>query len=190
MSSESDHDKRPDFSEKRLSGEVAFAGNIIKVHTDQVLLPNGKEASREVARHPGASVIVPMPDADTVLLEWQFRYAHNRHLLEFPAGKLDPGEDPETAAKRELLEETGYIAESWTPLLISETTPGFSDEKAHIYLAKDLQYEGHPGEPDEFLTTEKISLQRALQLVESGEITDAKTVLAILWLHQFPHLRK
>ncbi len=175
---------RPDFRERRISGKTAFRGRIIEVQTDEVLLPDGKTASREVARHPGAAVIVPLLDSQTVLLAWQYRYPLGRHLLEFPAGKLDAGELPQNAAVRELLEETGYRARKWSHILTTETSPGFCDEAAFLYLAQELEYEGHPGEADEFVATEKTPLSRALQMLADGEITDAKTIIGLLWLQQ------
>lgn len=177
---------RPDFSESRLSGNQVFAGKVINVYLDEVRLPNGNQATREVARHPGAAVIVPLLDKETVLLEWQFRYPLAQHILEFPAGKLDPGEDARTAAERELLEETGYRAGSWQHLLTTETSPGFCDERAAIFLAQQLQYEeGHTGEADEFVATEAIPIKRALSMIQNGEITDSKTVIGLLWLALF-----
>ena len=172
--------KRPDFSERRISGEIVYKGRIISVYADKVSLPGGGEAARETARHPGAAVIVPLLDEKTVLLEWQFRYPLGRHLWELPAGKLDAGEEPRAAAARELLEETGYRARRWEHLLTAETSPGFCDERAHIYLARDLEYEGHPGEEGEFVEVEAVSLRRAEEMINNGEITDAKTIIG-LW---------
>ncbi len=155
------------------------------MHKDKVSLPNGGESSREVVRHPGAAVIAPVLEDGAVLLEWQFRYPLGRHILEFPAGKLESGEDPQTAAARELLEETGYRARYWRRMLTAETSPGFCDERAHIFLARGLEYEGHPGEADEFVSVEITPFERALSMVQNGEITDAKTVAALLWLKVF-----
>lgn len=179
--------KRPDFSERRISGKTVFTGNIISVCLDKVLLPNGGAAQRETARHPGAAVIVPLPDEKTVLLEWQFRYPLGKHLWELPAGKIDAGETPRAAAERELLEETGYRAREWTHLLSAETSPGFCDERAHIYLARGLEYEGRPeSEPDEFVAAEPFSFARAAEMIQTGEITDAKTIIGLwaVWGHK------
>lgn len=175
---------RPDFSESRLRGETVFSGNVIHVCSDRVRLPDGGEASREVVRHPGAAVILPMFDKATVLLEWQFRYPLGRHILELPAGKLERGEEPRAAAERELLEETGYVAGQWNFMLATETSPGFCDERAFLYLAQELEYKGHPGEAGEFVATEKMSLKQARAMITSGEISDAKTIIGLLWLAQ------
>ncbi|MBE8157880.1 MAG: NUDIX hydrolase [Betaproteobacteria bacterium] len=172
--------ERPDFSERRISGETVFSGNIISVYADKVSLPDGGESSRETVRHPGAAVIVPLLDDKTVLLEWQFRYPLGKHIWELPAGKLDAGESPRAAAERELLEETGYRANLWEHLLTVETSPGFCDERAHIYLARGLEYEGHPGEADEFVAVEETPLKRAAEMIQTGEITDATTIIG-LW---------
>ena len=176
---------RPDFSERRVSGKTAFRGRVIQVQVDEVALPDGGAASREVARHPGAAVVVPLLDAETTLLAWQYRYPLGRHLLEFPAGKLNAGEDPQRAAEREFLEETGYKARRWSHILTAETSPGFCDERAFMYLARELEYEGHPGEDGEFVATEKTPLARAMKMLADGEITDAKTIIGLLWLRHF-----
>ncbi len=177
---------RPDFSERRVSGETVFCGRIVRVDSDEVVLPDGGTATREAVRHPGAAVIVPLADSETVVLAWQYRYPLGRHLLEFPAGKLNSGEDPRRAAARELLEETGYRARRWSHILTAETSPGFCDERAFIYLARDLEYEGHPGEEGEFVAAEKTPISRAMQMLSDGEITDAKTIIGLLWLQNFP----
>lgn len=176
---------RPDFSEHRLSGERVFAGKVLDLFVDQARLPDGSEATREVARHPGAAAILPVPEDGSVLLEWQFRYPLGRHLLEIPAGKIDPGEKPEDCARRELLEETGYEAARWDFMLSTETSPGFCDEIVHLYLARELRHKGHPGCDGEFVSTEIIALKDALQMVRAGEITDSKTVIGLLWLAEF-----
>ena len=176
---------RPDFSEHKIDGEEIFRGKVFSAHMDRVRLPNGDESTREVIRHPGAAVILPLLDEETVLLEWQFRYPLGRHILELPAGKLEPGEDPRAAAERELLEETGYRAAEWSRLVSAETSPGFCDERAQIYVARQLHYEGHSGEADEFVAAEAVAIKDALTMIKTGEITDAKTILPLLWLAFF-----
>ena len=173
--------KRPDFTERRITSEDIFSGGIIRVSVDTVSLPDGTSARREVARHPGAAVIVPLTDDEEVVLAWQFRYPLGRHLLELPAGKLEKGEEPQVTAARELLEETGYRAREWESLLEMETSPGFCDERAYVFVARGLVYEGHPGEAGEFVSVEKIPLTRALEMIFSGELTDAKTVAGLLY---------
>ena len=174
----------PDFSERRIGGDTVFIGQILRVEKDCVRLPDGGEASREVVRHPGAAVILPLVDDHTVLLEWQYRYALGRHIWEIPAGKLDGGESPRAAAERELLEETGYRARRWDAMLKINTSPGFCDEWAHLFLARDLYYEGHPGEVDEFVTVAHTPIAQAMQMIADGKINDAKTIMALFWWEQ------
>ena len=177
----------PDFTETKTKTETLFSGEMLKVQRDTVRLPDGNTATRELVRHPGAVIIAPLLDENTILLEWQYRYAPGRHLWELPAGKKDPGEDPLTAARRELLEETGYVAARWDFAADLDICVGYSDERAQIYIARDLEYQGHPGEPDEFLHIEKVPLKKAEEMMRHGEITDAKTLIGImLLLHQYP----
>lgn len=173
--------KRPDFTERRIGREEVFNGGIIRVSVDEVSLPDGSRAKREVARHPGAAVILPLTDDEQVVLAWQFRYPLGRHLLELPAGKLEKGEEPRLTAERELLEETGYRAREWTTLFTMETSPGFCDERAFVYAARGLVYEGHPGEEGEFVSVESMPLSRALEMIQEGDITDAKTIAGLLY---------
>ena len=177
--------KHLDFSEHQSNSETVFTGNFINVHRDSVILPDGNEASREVVRHPGAAIIVPLMDTHTVLLEWQFRYPLNQHLLEFPAGKLEPDEAPQLCAKRELLEETGYQARRWDFIMQIHTTPGFSDERGFIYLAQEMEYIGSRPEKGEFISVETVAIDDALTMIKNGEITDAKTIIGLLWLNAY-----
>ena len=179
--------KLPDFTERKIQSDTVFAGAMLTVQKDKVRLPDGKTAAREVVRHPGAVIIAPMIDDNTLLLEWQFRYAIGRHLWELPAGKLDFGEQPQAAAKRELLEETGYVADKWQFAADLDVCVGYSDERARMFVARDLHYRGHTGEPDEFLHIVKMPLAKAAQMMQSGEITDAKTLIGLMMLlHSYP----
>jgi ADP-ribose pyrophosphatase len=171
-----------DFSEKTLDSKCVYDGSLLEVREDRVSLPNGQTALREYIRHPGAVIIMPMLDEHTVLLERQYRYPLHRHFLEFPAGKIDPGEAHALTARRELLEETGYEAREWTHLFTAYPCVGYSDERLEFYLAGDLHYVGHPGEDGEFLETIAMSVDDALALLESGEITEAKTIMGLLWI--------
>jgi ADP-ribose pyrophosphatase len=144
----------------------------------------------EIVRHPGASAIVPFlsdvngEDPQLLLLK-QYRYAAEGYLYEIPAGRLDPGEDPKTCAVRELREETGCAAESVEFLFTMYTTPGFTDEQIHVFMATGLEHGDTAHEADEFITVERVTLSHALRLIEKGEIKDAKTALGILYAAGF-----
>ena len=169
-----------DCTEKRVDGEIKYAGVIVKVRLDRAELPNGKIVRREVVEHPGGVTILPVDENGMCTMVRQFRYPFGRLMLEAPAGKLEPGEDPLESAVRELGEETGYTADRLVDLGKCCTSPGFSSEVLHIYLALGL-HEGnsHPDE-DEFLNTEKIPLAELVRMVTDGEIDDAKTIVAVL----------
>lgn len=162
-------------------GKVVFDGKIIRLEHWTVKLPNGNLALREVACHPGASAVVALDDQDNIILVQQYRAPIGRLTLEIPAGKFDhPGEDPLLCAQRELSEETGLLADSWRKLTVLETTPGFCNERIHIYLATGLkQGEIHPDE-DEFVATLRMPLKEAVAKVMDGTLRDGKTALAIM----------
>ncbi|MFY9140799.1 MAG: NUDIX hydrolase [Thermacetogeniaceae bacterium] len=166
--------------EKLVSSEEVFQGRIIKVQVDTVELPDGKTAKREVVKHPGAVVILPLTDEGEVVMVRQYRHAPGEILLELPAGKRDGGEEPLECAKRELEEETGYTAEQWQVICSFYTSPGFCDELLYLVLAKGLiKGEARPDE-GEFIDVVTIPLAEAAQMVLSGEIKDGKTCLGIL----------
>lgn len=169
-----------DCTEKRIDGEIKYQGVIVTVRLDRAELVNGKIVKREVVEHPGGVTILPVDENGICTMVRQFRYPFGRMMLEAPAGKLEPGEDPLESAVRELGEETGYTADQLVELGTCCTSPGFSSEVLHIYLALGL-HEGksHPDE-DEFLNTEKISLADLSRMVMEGEIDDAKTIVAVL----------
>ena len=170
-----------DIVEKTVERRRAYTGLILTVDRLTNALPNGRQAPREVIRHIGASAVLPVDENGDVWLVRQFRAPVNRVLLEIPAGKLDaPGEDRLVAARRELLEETGLTAREWTHLTDILTTPGFTDEKISLYLARGLTAgESHPDE-DEFLNVVRLPLGEVLSRIMAGEITDAKTICAAL----------
>ena len=166
--------------EKNLSRERVFDGIIL--HIDHVTnqLPNGKAAKREIAVHVGASAVLPIDGEGNIYLVRQFRAPIDQILLEIPAGKLDSvDEDRLLAAKRELKEETGLEAESWLHLTDTFTTPGFSNERISLYLARDLHQSDACPDEDEFLNLVKLPFKEALDMVLRGEIRDAKTQIAI-----------
>jgi ADP-ribose pyrophosphatase len=180
-----DASQHPDLTESTVASREAWRGHFLKVQEDVVRLPDGSEAKREYVKHPGAVIVVPMLDADTFVLERQYRYPLHRHFIEFPAGKIDAGEPPMDTAKRELKEETGYVAGSWKHLATMHPCIGYSDEVIELYVARDLRHEGSKLDAGEFL--EVLTLQRRdiLNAIRDGIITDTKTVFAMLWLERF-----
>ena len=165
---------------ERLESREVFRGKTIRLDVDRVRLPNGKEMDFEMIHHVGAAAVVPVLSTGEVLLIRQYRYATGGYLLEVPAGKLDPGESPETCARREVEEETGYRPGELTPLGWIWTTPGFADEKIWLYLATDLAETKQALQEDEILTLERLPFEEAVDKAASGEIHDSKTVCALL----------
>jgi ADP-ribose pyrophosphatase len=173
--------KRSDLTEHFVAGSRVFDGSLLKVHRDTVRLPDGSEGSREYIRHPGAVAIVPLFEDGNVLLERQFRYPNRREFIEIPAGKIDAGEPHLATAKRELLEETGYTASVWTRLGVMHTAIGYTDEAIELFLAKGLEHRGAQLDPGEFLEVLRVPFDEAIAMVRDGRITDAKTVVGLLW---------
>jgi len=169
-----------------ISSTGIFKGRVVDLSIDRVLLPNGNETELEMIRHPGAAVVLPLETdedgADYVVLVRQYRYAAGGWLLEVPGGKLEGAEDPEVCARREMEEEIGLTAGELTGLGSILTTPGFTDEKIWIYIARDLTpvEGGRSPEPDEVIELERIAFSEAVGMAASGEIVDAKTVAALL----------
>lgn len=166
--------------EKTLRREEKFAGKILSVHVDEVLLPNGNTSTREVVEHVDGVAVLPLDGENNVLTVTQYRYVLGRTLLEIPAGKLDPGEEPETGALRELREETGAVPEVFQPLGRILPAPGCYTETLHLYLARGLRMEEQCLDPDEFLNVERIPFDEMVRRCLDGEIEDAKTVAAVL----------
>jgi len=180
-----DASRLADFTEVTLESREAWRGNFLRVQEDRVRLPDGAEAKREYVRHPGAVIIVPMLDDDTFILERQFRYPLHRHFIEFPAGKIDAGEPPLETAKRELKEETGYVAASWQRLATMHPCIGYSDEMIELFVARGLRQEGSKLDAGEFLEVLALKRDEILVNIRDGVITDTKTVVAMLWLERF-----
>jgi ADP-ribose pyrophosphatase len=162
-----------------LGSEPVFDGRVIKVFLDEVRLPDGRKATWERVAHPGAVGIVPLMTDGSVVMVRQYRHAVRGVLLEIPAGKLDTGEPPLATAQRELAEEAGLKAGEMIKLSEFYNSPGYSDECFHIYLARDLSEEQGESEPDEFLEVERVSLAGALEMVSSGDIRDAKSIIGL-----------
>ncbi len=170
-----------------LSSRVAYKGPVFSITTDQVEEPGGIRARRDVIRHSGSIVVLAVDGPASnpqMLLERQYRHAAGQMMWELPAGRIDKGERELAAAKRELLEETGYTARHWKKILHFYVSPGFLDETMSIYLARDL----HPGiaqpEEDEQISTRFFPLSAAVRMVHKGLIRDAKTISGVLWLAQ------
>lgn len=172
-----------DLTETRLSGETIFEGKVFTVQRDRVLLPDGREGEREVIRHPGGVGVLALDAENHIVMVRQYRYATGRALLEIPAGRAEPGEDPMQTGARELREETGYHAGRMELLAQMIPTGGYDSELITIFFARDLS----PGEPHtddgEFVLMERLPFEEALKKVMSGEICDGKTAFAILKAH-------
>lgn len=173
-----------DLKETRIDGEVAYDGSFLKVTRDRISLPDGAETHREFIRHPGAVVILPLFDDGSVLLERQFRYPLDQVFIEYPAGKIDPGEDPLACAKRELQEETGYTASQWQFVCTIHNAIAYSDEHLDLYLARGLSAGQARLDDGEFLETFRATVPELLEMVRSGQVTDVKTVIGTFWLEK------
>ena len=173
-------DPTMELTEKTLSSRLVYDGGLLKVYYDTVELVDGSTSWREVVRHPGAVVMVPVDGVGNVYLVRQYRYPYGRTTLEVPAGKLEYGEEPFPAAQRELEEEIGARAASWTPMGRMLPTPGFCDELQHVYLARELDFGANHPDADEFLEIVRLPLREAEEMAVDGRLEDSKTVAAIL----------
>ncbi len=174
----------------QLASELLYSGRIVKLYKDKVRFPDGSTGELDIVRHPGASAVLPFlsdPEGEDpqLLLIKQFRYAADGFVYEIPAGLLEDGEDPKDCARRELREETGCTSSKIEHLFSFFTTPGFTDEKIHVFMATGLERGETAHESDEFMTLETVTLSHALQLIQKGEIQDGKTALAILFAAGF-----
>lgn len=168
------------FEEKTLSSECVYDGKIMKVCRDDVEIATGKKSFREIVHHSGGVVIAALKNENTILAVKQFRYPLKQTIVELPAGKLEIGENPDLAAARELEEETGYKAKNWKSLGFIYTSPGYSDEKLHLYLATDLEFVGEHPDDGEILKVYEFPLDNFIEDVKNGKISDAKTVCTIM----------
>lgn len=176
-----DEDPRDaELHEKILSEETAWRGKILDVRSLEVELPNGRRTGRDIVRHPGAAAVVALTESGKIVLVRQYRTALDRVTVEIPAGKLDPGEDPLECASRELLEETGMIAEKIAYLTTIATSDGFTDELIHIYMATGLSFSKSSPDADEFINVDLVEVGELVDAVLDGRIEDAKTVVGAL----------
>lgn len=172
-------------AERTLASRIAYDGVFLRLHVDTVRAPDGHIATREYLRHPGAVMMIPLLDDGQVVLERQFRYPLGRGLIEFPAGKIEPGEAVLNCAQRELLEETGYVASEWTYLGGFHNAIAYSDEKIEVYLARGLRHEGARADEGEVLEVFTAPLAELLDWIRSGRVTDVKTIVGAYWLERF-----
>ena len=170
--------------ESKLDGGVVYEGHFLKVQRDTISLPDGKHSVREFIKHPGAVVILPLFEDGSVLLERQFRYPLDQVFVEFPAGKIDAGEDHLACAKRELQEETGYTASDWQFVCTIHNAIAYSDEYLDIYLARGLQAGERKLDEGEFLDVYKAPLSELMQQIQQGKVTDVKTIIGAFWLEK------
>ncbi len=171
------------YEEKTISGETLYEGKVITLRVEEVELPDGNRATRELIKHPGAVAVIPITAEGKLILVEQYRKALGRSIVEIPAGKIDPGEAPEVTAVRELEEETGYGAKKFSYIQSFATSPGFADEIIHLYLAQGLYTIDDPaeGDEDEFIELLEVTIEQAEDMVATGEIFDAKTAFAVLY---------
>ena len=167
--------------ESKVGSEEVFSGKLLCVKRDTVRLPDNKQATREFVVHPGAVVMIAELPNGKLLFERQFRYPLDRVFLELPAGKIHPGEDILLTARRELQEETGYVAERWHHLGVIHPCIGYSDERIEIFFARGLSHVGHALDDGEFLEVHEMKLEEAFDAVRDGRLTDGKSVAALLW---------
>jgi ADP-ribose pyrophosphatase len=182
--------RKTDKPEAQLASRELYSGKIFRLDRDTVRFPNETTAEMDIIRHPGASAIVPFMsdlegDNPQLLLLRQYRYAAGGYIYEVPAGRLDGDESPTDCAARELKEETGCTADKIEPLFTMFTTPGFTDEKIHVFMATGLAHGESAREPDEFADVVIVPVAEALELIRTGEIMDAKTALSILYVAGF-----
>ena len=174
-----------DLKETRLDSELMYDGNFIQVRKDNVRLPDGAVSSREYINHPGAVAVLALLDNGNLVMERQYRYAPQREFIELPAGKIDHGEDILVCAKRELLEETGYVANEWIHLTTAWPCIGYADERMEYFLARVLRPQGSNLDDGEFLEVFELSLQEAIEWIRLGKINESKTIVGLFWLEKY-----
>ncbi len=174
-----------DLKETCLDSRVMYDGDFIRVRKDSVSLPDGTVSSREYINHPGAVAVLALQDNGNLIMERQYRYAPKREYIEIPAGKIDHGEDILLTARRELLEETGYVATEWIHLTTAWPCIGYADERMEYFLARGLTHQGSKLDDGEFLEVFEISLKESLEWIRQGKINESKTILGLFWLEKY-----
>jgi len=173
-----------DLKETCLNTAVVYEGSFIKVHKDQVRVPDGQVHTREYIVHPGAVAVLALLDNGKLVMERQYRYAPRREFIELPAGKIDHNEDILLTAQRELLEETGYTASEWAHLATTWPCIGYADEQIEYFLARGLTHHEHQLDDGEFLEVFELSLAEGLDWIKQGKINDSKTIIGLFWLEK------
>ncbi len=173
-----------------LNSKISYTGSVFSVTTDTVVEPGGVKSTRDVVRHNGSVIVLAVdasknPADPTILIERQYRFAAGQFLLELPAGRIEPGESPLAAAKRELIEETGFRARKWTKLVRYFASPGFLAESMQIYLAEEIREGVAEPEEDEKITLQHIPLSGILDLIREGKVQDGKTIIGVLFYYHF-----
>src|SRR3989338_882892 len=173
-----------DLKETCLDTTAVYEGSFIQVHKDSVQLPDGGVGSREYITHPGAVAVLAMLDNGKLVMERQYRYAPQREFIEIPAGKIDPSENTLRTAQRELLEETGYVADEWTHLATTWPCIGYANERIEYFMARGLAHQGRPLDDGEFFEEFELHLTEAIEWIRQGKIDDSKTIVGLLWLEK------
>jgi len=173
-----------DMNETVVSSKRIYEGKVVNLRVDTVILPNGKEAKREIVEHSGAIAAVPLLDNGSVMLVRQYRQAASGPLLEIPAGGVNSGEDIDDCVRRELMEEIGLAPGEVQRLFSMFVAPGYSCEQIHVYLARDFAKKKTKGDDDEFINTEILTLDEALAKIDDGEIRDAKSIAGLLYVYR------
>ena len=166
--------------ERKLNSRKVFSGRLLHVYKDSVILPDGEKTTREYIKHPGATAVLPVFENGDVILIKQFRYPLSQIFYEVPAGKIDAGEDPETTGIRELQEETGLVCNHFSYIGHFYPSIGYTDEIIHLYIAWSINEKQTNTDDDEFLIPARIPFRDAIEMVQSGEISDGKTMICLL----------
>lgn len=174
-----------DLQESCIESNAVYDGCLLHVRRDTVRLPDGGVSVREYITHPGAVAVLALLPNGNLIMERQYRYGPRREFFEIPAGKIDHGEDTLITGQRELLEETGYVAESWVHLTTTWPCIGYGDERIEYYLARELTLQKSNLDEGEFLEIFELSLSDALDWIRQGKINDSKTMIGIFWLEKY-----